>query len=66
MEKLSGNFLSKVFEGPYKNMGAWMKEMQGYVKSKGKELKKMYFFYTTCPKCAKYYGKNYTVILAQV
>lgn len=66
MEKISGNFLSRVFEGPYNNMGAWMKEMQGYVKSKGKEIKKMYFFYTTCPKCAKYYGKNYTVILAQV
>ncbi len=54
------------FEGPYKNMGVWVKEMRGYVKSKGKELKKMYFFYTTCPKCAQYYGKNYTVILAQV
>ena len=66
MEKISGIFLSKVFEGPYKNMGKWAKEMQGLVKSKGKELKKMYFFYTTCPKCAKYYGKNYTVIMAQV
>ena len=66
MEKISGTFLSKVFEGPYKNMGKWAKEMQGFVKSKGKELKKMYFFYTTCPKCAKYYGKNYTVILAHV
>lgn len=66
MEKISGTFLSKVFEGPYKNMGKWAKEMQSFVKSKGKELKKMYFFYTTCPKCAKYYGKNYTVILAHV
>jgi len=66
MEKISGTFLSKVFEGPYKNMGKWAKEMQGYVSSKGKELKKMYFFYTTCPKCAEFYGKNYTVILAQV
>ncbi len=66
MEKISGTFLSKVFEGPYKNMGKWAKEMQWFVKSKGKELKKMYFFYTTCPKCAKYYGKNYTVIMAQV
>ena len=66
MEKISGTFLSKVFEGPYKNMGKWAKEMQGFVKSKGKDLKKMYFFYTTCPKCAKYYGKNYTVIMAQV
>lgn len=66
MEKLSGTFLTKVFEGPYKNAGKWAKEMKEYVSSKGKELKKMYFFYTTCPKCAEFYGKNYTVILAQV
>ncbi len=24
------------------------------------------FFYTTCPNCAKHYGKNYVVILAQI
>jgi hypothetical protein len=40
--------------------------MVSYVRSKGKEIKKMYFWYTTCPKCAKVYGKNYTVILAMV
>jgi len=66
MERISGTFLTKVFEGPYKNAGKWMKEMKAYVKSKGRELEKMYFFYTTCPKCAKVYGKNYTVILAKV
>jgi hypothetical protein len=66
IEKISGTFLTKVFEGPYKNAGKWAKEMKEYVSSKGKELKKMYFFYTTCPKCAKFYGKNYTVVLAQV
>ena len=66
MEKISGTFLTRVFEGPYKNAGNWAKEMKDYVRSKGKELKKMYFFYTTCPKCAEFYGKNYTVVLAQV
>jgi hypothetical protein len=66
IEKISGTFLTKVFEGPYKNAGKWAKEMKEYVSSKGKELKKMYFFYTTCPKCAEFYGKNYTVVLAQV
>lgn len=64
--KISGTFLTKVFEGPYSRMGAWVKEMNGYVKSKGKKIKKMYFFYTTCPACAKAYGKNYTVLFAQV
>lgn len=66
MVKISGTFLTKVFEGPYQNAGKWAKEMTEYVKSKAKDMKKMYFFYTTCPKCAEYYGKNYTVILAQI
>lgn len=66
MATLSGTFLTKVFEGPYQNAGKWAKEMESYVKSKGKELKKIYFSYTTCPKCAKAYGKNYVVLFAQI
>lgn len=66
MAKLSGTFLTKVFEGPYRDAGKWAKEMEQYVKSKGRELKKLYFSYTTCPKCAKAYGKNYVVIFAQI
>jgi hypothetical protein len=66
MASLSGTFLSKVFEGPYKDAYRWMKEMVEYVKSQGKELKKIFCYYTTCPKCAKKYGKNYVVLLAQV
>jgi len=66
MATVSGTFLTKAFEGPYKNAGKWVKEMKAYVSSKGKEIKKMYLFYTTCPACAKVYGKNYTVVLAMV
>ena len=66
MAKVSGTFLTKVFEGPYKNAGKWAREMKAYVEAKKREIEKMYFFYTTCPKCAEYYGKNYTVILAKV
>jgi hypothetical protein len=66
MATISGTFLTKVFEGPYKNIRSWIQEMKDWVKSKGRQVKKIYFFYTTCPKCAKYYGKNYVVILAQV
>ena len=66
MSTISGIFLSKVFEGPYKNMRIWIKEMKEHVNSKDKKLKKLYFYYTTCPKCAKLYGKNYVVLLAQV
>src|SRR3989338_7738688 len=63
---LSGTFLTKVFEGPYQNVGKWAREMKGYVENKCKKLKKLYFSYTTCPKCAKVYGKNYVVLFAQI
>jgi hypothetical protein len=63
---LSGTFLTKVFEGPYLNMRNWITEMHSLVKVRGKVLQKLYFFYTTCPKCSKKYGKNYVVILAQL
>lgn len=66
MAKISGTFLTKVFEGPYSQMRKWVSEMQEYVKSKGKEVKKFYLGYTTCPRCAKEYGKNYVVIFAQI
>ena len=66
MVRISGTFLTKVFEGPYKNIRHWIGEMKAHVESKAKGIKKMYFFYTTCPKCAKFYGKNYTVILAEI
>jgi effector-binding domain-containing protein len=64
--KISGTFMTKVFEGPYKDAKNWYTELIEYVKSKGKEPGKIYFYYTTCPKCAKKYGKNYVVGFARV
>ena len=66
MVRISGTFLSKAFEGSFSQMGLWIEEMKRFVVNKGKTIKKMYFYYTTCPACAKHYGKNYTVILAKV
>jgi len=66
MAAISGTFISKVFEGPYRNARQWIEEMKSLVAAKGKSIKKLYFYYTTCPKCAKKYGRNYVVILAQV
>jgi hypothetical protein len=66
MATISGTFLTKVFEGPFQNAGKWAQEMQKYVEGKGLKIKKLYFSYTTCPKCAKAYGKNYVVLFAQV
>lgn len=66
MVKLSGTYLTKVFEGPYKDAGKWVKEMEKFVESKDKKIKKLYFFYTTCPKCAKTLGENYTIGFAEI
>lgn len=66
MATISGTFLTKVFEGPYQNVGKWVQEMKEYVENKNKKIKKLYFSYTTCPKCAKVYGKNYVILFAQI
>ena len=63
---ISGTFLTKVFEGPFKDAPKGVKETEEYVKSQGKSMKKLYLYYTTCPKCAKKWGKNYVVALAQI
>ena len=66
MVHLSGDFLTWVFEGPYSHAGKWCAEMERHVKERGRRLETMYFFYTTCPRCAKHYGKNYVVGVAKV
>ncbi|MCD4655203.1 hypothetical protein K8T06_14875 [bacterium] len=66
MATITGDFLTKVFEGPYRNIRDWIKEMHAYVSKQDKSVEKLLFYYTTCPKCAKKYGKNYVVILAKV
>jgi len=63
---ISGTFLSKVFEGPYKETRLWCKQMQEWVITRGKTIKRHLMYYTTCPKCARHYGKNYVVYFAQV
>lgn len=64
--KLSGTYITKVFDGPYNAVPKWVNEMSQYVSQKGKTVKKYYFYYTTCPKCAKVYGHNYVVAFAEV
>jgi len=63
---LSGKFYSKVYEGPFQDTGKWMKDFENTAKNKGIPIKKEYMWYTTCPKCAKKYGKNYVVLVGQI
>jgi hypothetical protein len=66
MTALNGDYITKVFEGPYSHAKDWYSDMEGIARARGSEPKKIYFFYTTCPKCAKAYGKNYVVGVAEV
>ena len=65
MVELTGDYVTKVFEGPYKELPTWQREMQANVEAQGAEVTKMYFFYTTCPKCSKHYAENYVVAIAE-
>ena len=65
MTTLSGDFITKVLEGPYKEAKEWHQQMQDLVRASGKEPGRILFFYTTCPRCAKAYGKNYTIGVAE-
>lgn len=62
---ISGEFFSKVYEGPFKDTGKWCKDFEDFVKGKNLNVKKWYMWYTTCPKCAKKYGKNYVAIIGK-
>jgi hypothetical protein len=64
IERLSGTFMTRVFEGPYRNLGRWIGEMKTHVARKGRRIAHLYFFYATCPKCARRFGKNQVVLFA--
>ncbi len=63
---LSGEYYSRVYEGDYQETANWCADYEKQAAAKGVTVKKLYMWYTTCPKCAKKYGKNYVVILAEV
>ncbi len=63
---ISGRFYCKVFEGSYSETGKWSKSFAALLESRNLRMKKMYTWYTTCPKCAKKYGKNYVVLLGEI
>jgi hypothetical protein len=66
MTALSGSYMTKAFEGPFQQTAQWCEQMAEWVRSKNKTIKRHLMYYTTCPKCAKHYGKNYVVIFAEI
>ncbi|NAY91346.1 hypothetical protein GTQ34_05385 [Muricauda sp. JGD-17] len=63
---LTGTFVSKVFDGPYKAVPKFMKQMDAALEKQGKKTKNHYVHYAYCPKCAKEKGHNYMVLFAQI
>jgi hypothetical protein len=58
MTTLSGDFLTQTFEGPFSEVQTWYDVMKAKAHAKGRTPGEVWFFYTTCPKCAKAYGQN--------
>lgn len=66
MIRVSGDYLTRVFEGPFSQMGTWAKTMETAAEAEGKAGAEVWFYYPTCPKCSRAYGKTYVVGLAKV
>jgi len=63
---ISGHYYSRVYEGPFQDTGKWAKDFAAKAGEKGLRIKKQMMWYTTCPKCAKKFGKNYVAILGEL
>lgn len=64
--QMSGNYYSRVYEGDFRQTDIWCKDFEKHAAEKGHKIEKWYMWYTTCPKCAKKYGKNYVVIIVKL
>ena len=65
-QTITGTWYSQVFEGPFHNMGIWMKEFNEELKFLNTAALDYAAFYTTCPNCVRTYGKNYVVLFGKI
>ncbi len=64
--RLSGTFVSKIFDGPYNHVPKWITAMDTFLATRNQKSLKYYFHFAYCPKCVKKYGHNYCIVFAQV
>lgn len=67
--KISGSFITKVYDGPYNAIPKFVKDMNMYLEKEGRKVPKddeYYVHYAYCPKCEKKYGHNYMILFAKV
>lgn len=65
-KRLSGTFRTRVFEGPFSAQPAWIRTLAAEMAARGETPGETWFFYTTCPRCAKAYGHNYVVAVTRI
>ncbi|MFH1711608.1 MAG: hydrolase [Patescibacteria group bacterium] len=65
-EKISGKFISKVFDGPFNAVPKFIKELNEYLSKSDQKAKKYYIHYAYCPGCAKKARHNYMVLFAEI
>ncbi|MBT8304727.1 MAG: hypothetical protein KJP09_09685 [Bacteroidia bacterium] len=63
---LTGNFMSKVFDGAYNDIPKFIKQMNDILNEKRLKASKYYVHYGYCPKCAEVAGHNYMVLFAEI
>lgn len=64
--RMSGNFVTRVFDGPYRDAYIWVREMREDIALMGHRMGRLFFYYTTCPNCAEARGSNYVVAFGEV
>jgi hypothetical protein len=62
--KFTGEFLSKVYEGSYGDVPKCLRKTDKFLAANSLISKKYYIYFPYCPKCAKKYGHNYIVVVA--
>lgn len=66
MERISGTFFTKVFDGPYRDVPKWIEATEATVAERGERAQRYFLRYAYCPKCVRKYGRNFCVVYAQV
>jgi hypothetical protein len=64
--RLDGDYRTRLFEGPYEQAPQWQAEFERELTGQGLPAEQIYFYFTTCPACAEFYGRNYVVAVAKL
>lgn len=67
--KIPGNFIARVYDGPYNAVPKFIKDMNMFLETEGKKIPRddeYYIHYAYCPKCAKKYGHQYMILFARI